>query len=140
MDSPEHIVSRPETAGLAGAEVLCPLEGRRSAEEILVKLFVVHSSTIALFCHVLSIRGERIVSWKSVFYILVPFNALVSHGVALAVFGLAVIYIYLKSKPPRLYESLQRAPRWFFGLVPQERAYQQVPTTDLSTIGGAVDS
>lgn len=140
MDSPIPAAAGPATVGDTATNVMCPFDGRRSAKEVWVKLFVVHFSTIALFCHVLSIRGERIVSWKLVFYMLVPFNLFASHGIALSVAFLAMLYVELKNKPPYLYESLSRAPRWFLGLVPRESAFQRVPTADLNTIGGADDT
>ena len=112
------------------ATILCPYEGRRTSKEVWVKLFVVHFTTIAALCHVLSIRRERIFSWRLVFYFLVPYSAFAYQGLALAALSIAVLYYTFKRNPLGNGGILDSAVRFFLGLIPEdEPAYGPVPAS-----------
>jgi hypothetical protein len=92
---------------------LCPSDNRRSIGELWSKTFAVHFTTIAAFCHLLSIRGQAPFSWKVVFYILAPWHIFVQHALALAIIIVApLVNTFL---PPAKRASTWRALRWLFG-------------------------
>lgn len=97
---------------------LCPYEGRRSVTGLLVKLFVAHFTTISLFCHVLSARRERVVSWKLFFYFWVLHGVFFYHGLALEAVLISSASILMRRQSLRSVENLQNALKWFFGYVP----------------------
>lgn len=108
-----------ETPGAYGTDaILCPYEGRRSITGLWMKLFIIHFATIALFCHVLSSRGERVVSWKLFFYFWIPYNVFAFHGFALAGITFKIITILLRRQPLNSDEELRRGLKWFLGTIP----------------------
>ena len=96
----------------------CPLNGRRSSKEVWVKLFVIHLTTIAAFCHVVSLRHQRIRSWRLIAYLLYPSTILVTHALAIAMLAGAVIYWILFDRTRRFGKSLVRAPRFLLASAP----------------------
>ena len=92
----------------------CPLDGRRSPTEIWVKLFVIHFTAITAFCHLLSIRKERILSPKLLAFVLVPLNQIASIVMGLLVIGVAAIYWTCCGDDDRS-EKLQHAFLVLFG-------------------------
>ena len=112
--------------------IACPLADRRSNAGVLVKLFVVHFTTIAAFCHLLSIRSERVVSYKLIFYFLVPLNIFIYLGLAFATYVVALIQWYLTSDLERR-TVLKRAPRWLFGIIPDEKRVHYISMVDWDT-------
>jgi hypothetical protein len=103
---------------------LCPLPGRRTVKELDVKLFVVHFTTISAFCHLQSLRNERIVSWRTVFYIIVPYSIFVWYGAALL--ALSCILLCAMYKPMLLGDGgLKRASLWLFGTAPESGVADQ---------------
>ncbi|PVH81701.1 hypothetical protein DL98DRAFT_531038 [Cadophora sp. DSE1049] len=67
------------------AEDLCPLDGRRTSKELYIKLLVVHFTVLTAYCHLLSLRNERVFSWRPLYFFLTPFNILAQHAAALVV-------------------------------------------------------
>lgn len=103
------------------APILCPLDNRRTTTELWVKFAVVHFTTIAGFCHLLSIRGEPILSWRLFFYVSVPLLTIVQHALAIITVLAAWAYSVLGSKP--LEEgTVVRSFRWLFGTLPKEES------------------
>ena len=117
MDLSSSIADSTDTA-------LCPWESRRSSKEVWVKFFVVHLTTIAAFCHVLSVSREPVISCKLLFYVLVPYGLLAQHGLFLLVlaYGLfQLVIICLLDKPiDEIFKSLKQAPKFMFGKIPEE--------------------
>lgn len=102
----------------------CPLDGRRTTTELLVKLFVVHFTTITAFCHVQSIRNETIVGFKLLFYLVEPLMLLAYHAVCLLALAIAAaITLFNRSIEHRA--ALQRAPLWLYGHCPKAQ-YQRL--------------
>lgn len=64
---------------------LCPLDSRRSTHELWSKLALTHFTSIFAFCHLHSIRGERIIGSKLVFYFICPYVICLQHGLALLI-------------------------------------------------------
>jgi hypothetical protein len=85
---------------------------------VFLKLFVVHLTTIAAFCHVLSLRRERIWSWRFIAYLLYPSTILAAHALAIVIFAGAVIYWALFDRTRRFRKSLSRAPRLLLAAAP----------------------
>jgi hypothetical protein len=89
-----------------------------------VKLFAVHLTTIAAFCHVLSIRREPIVRWKIILYILVSFSLFACRVVFLfaVLYGMGSLLLNrLTGKPTdEIKDGLWRAPLWLFGKIPNQ--------------------
>ncbi|KAH8766386.1 hypothetical protein F5882DRAFT_413867 [Hyaloscypha sp. PMI_1271] len=112
--------------------ILCPLDSRRTVTELWVKLAVVHFTVIAAFCHLLSIRGEPILSWKLVYYLLTPLILLMQHALALLFLLLAAI-IWLIRPIPHRRTALYQAAKWFYGKVPTERGqeYAGIPMSEI---------
>jgi hypothetical protein len=110
--------------------ILCPLDSRRTVTELWVKLAVLH--VIAAFCHLLSIRGEPILSWKLVYYLLTPLILLMQHALALLFLLLAAI-IWLIRPIPHRRTALYQTVKWFYGKVPTERgqAYAGIPMSEI---------
>ncbi len=110
--------------------ILCPHDGRRSSKELWVKLFVIHLTTIAAFCHVLSVRREPIIRWKLIFYIFVPYTIFAYHVLALFGFLCGLVY-YLIKPSEEVKDSLWRTPLWFFGINPKdnEASYELLPSS-----------
>lgn len=113
---------------------LCPYEGRRSTKELWVKLVVVNFTVIAAFCHVLDLRREPIVRWKLVYYVIVPYLLIVYHALALLTITAGFIYCLIRPSS-ELRDSLERAPRWIFGVVSKEGegsgTYELLPSTEV---------
>src|ERR1700712_37515 len=83
---------------------LCPLDSRRTTTELVVKLFIVHFTTISAYCHLLSIRGEPIIGWRLVFYILEPFSLFGHYALSTTVlFAALVLYLV---KPNRRHRDV----------------------------------
>ena len=96
----------------------CPLDNRRSSKEVWMKLFVVHLTTIAAFCHVLSLHRERIWSWKLIAYLLYPSTILAKHALAIVIIVGAVVYWVLFDRTRQLGKSLLRVPRLLVAKAP----------------------
>jgi hypothetical protein len=89
---------------------LCPLTDRRSSKEVWLALFVAHFTTILAFCHLLSIRGDRILSWRLFFQITSPFLIITQHALALLVILAALLYALAcgNASPKMAYTFLHR--------------------------------
>lgn len=100
---------------------LCPLDDRRSASEVSLKLAVVHFTTITAYCHLLSVRGEPtgLICIKAVLFLLCPVSIIIQHVLAvLVVVGAYVLVRFEIPRDPRpLQSSLRRAPFIFFGRI-----------------------
>ncbi|KAK5119914.1 hypothetical protein LTR85_007240 [Meristemomyces frigidus] len=101
------------TMNLSNADV-CPLDGRRTTTELLVKLFVVHFTIIAAYCHVRSIRNEPIISFSLLFYAMEPLSLLAYYAVSIVMLMAAAI-MALVGRSPVHRASFFRAPMWLFG-------------------------
>ncbi|KAH7393433.1 hypothetical protein BKA64DRAFT_676180 [Cadophora sp. MPI-SDFR-AT-0126] len=67
------------------AEEPCPIDGRRTSKELYVKLLVVHFTVLTAYCHLLSLRNERVLSWRPLYFFITPFNIIAQHAAALVV-------------------------------------------------------
>jgi hypothetical protein len=96
---------------MTGTEApLCPLTDRRSSKEVWLALFVAHFTTILAFCHLLSIRGDRILSWRLFFQITSPSLIIIQHALALLVILAALLYALAcgNASPKMAYTFLHR--------------------------------
>ena len=109
---------------------LCPLGGRRSDKEVWMKLFAVHLTTIAAFCHVLSLRRERIMSWKLLAYLLEPASVMVAQVPPLLVLTVAVMYWMLFDRTRRLRRSLKRTIGRFLSPLPESESANRLSETE----------
>lgn len=101
----------------AALPILCPLDNRRSQTEHYVKLVAVHLTVTAATCYLLSIRGEQILTWKSVFWFKTPFIMIAQHAVALT--GTFVSSCYSAMRKDRTFvENVMFSLRWLFETVP----------------------
>lgn len=111
---------------------LCPLEDRRTSTELWIKLVVVHFTTITAFCHLLSIRGESILSWRLVYYFLVPLLLIAQHFLA-PLLCLLITGSWLLKPEAHPVRALYRAASWMFGRMPPEGdylGYEMLPVAD----------
>ena len=83
-----------------------------------MKLFVGHFVTTAAFCHVLSLRRERILGSKIALYLLIPSTFLLAHVLASMLLAAGALSWLLFNRTARLEEILKRAPRLFLGSAP----------------------
>lgn len=100
---------------------LCPLDDRRSAAEIWLKLAVVHFTTMTAYCHLLSMRGEptRAICTKTMLFLFCPGSIIIQHILAILAFvGAYVVvqFINLKDSTP-LQLPLKRALVILFGRI-----------------------
>lgn len=99
----------------------CPLDDRRSAAEVSLKLAVVHFTTITAYCHLLSMRAEptKVICIKAVLFLLCPGAIIIQH--VLAVLAIAGAYLLARLKifgdSRALRSSLKRAPFILFGRI-----------------------
>lgn len=115
--------SCPAPTNLIMEEELCPLDDRRSAAEVSLKLAVVHFTTMAAYCHLLSMRGEptRIICKKMFLFVIYPGSVIIQHVMAILAIVSALVLARLK-KPrdsTRLRSSLKRAPFILIGAIEQ---------------------
>ncbi|SPJ83769.1 uncharacterized protein FTOL_10285 [Fusarium torulosum] len=76
----------------AGDAELCPIDGRRSTNEVWMKLFVVYFTTTVALCHLQSIRGEQILGPRLLVHILLPLGRLCDLALSLAVITPFITY------------------------------------------------
>jgi hypothetical protein len=71
--------------------VLCPLDDRRTANELILKLIAAHVTMVIAYCHLLSLRQAKLVSWEPYLYVLCPILpvACPALGLALAIVAFA---------------------------------------------------
>lgn len=68
----------------------CPEGETRDVKELVVKLIVTHLTAVVAFCHLQSLRNERLVSIEPVLFLLSPFTVAVQTAL-----GLCLIHYYL---------------------------------------------
>lgn len=98
---------------------LCTLDNRRSNQEVWLKLFAVHLTTIAALCHVLSLRRGRIFSRKLLAYLLEPASILVAHIPPLLILIFAAIYLIWFDRTRRFGRSIVRAAGLYLASAPK---------------------
>lgn len=103
------------------AAQLCPLDDRRSAAEISLKLAVVHFTAMTAYGHLLSIRGEptRVICRKMILFFVFPGSMIIHH--VMAVLAIVSVYLLVRFKKLRhsasLQSSLKTAPAILFGAI-----------------------
>lgn len=103
------------------AAQLCPLDDRRSAAEISLKLAVVHFTAMTAYCHLLSIRGEPtgVICRKMILFFVFPGSIIIHH--VMAILAIVSVYLLVRFKELRhsasLQSSLKRAPATLFGAI-----------------------
>jgi hypothetical protein len=117
--------------------VLCPLDNRRESREFLVKLFVVHFTTVGSFFHLLYLRHESIVTAAPVLYLLCPLGFVAQHAVAISVL---VLYnaglILLIQHQPDWSATLHNPIAWFTG---KFISHERVPTMQIGNEARSVE-
>ncbi|KAK4543553.1 hypothetical protein LTR36_005448 [Oleoguttula mirabilis] len=98
---------------------LCPLDTRRTSAELVVKLFIVHFTTLSAYCHLLSIRGEPVVSWKLAFYFLEPFSAFGYYAISTIIVA-AAAGLYLTQPDQRHKEVKLSVASILLGSIPEQ--------------------
>ena len=117
----------------------CPLDGRRTSTEVWVKILIAHFTTIAAFCHLLSIRNEKILGIRLAFFFISPLVFVINHGLAIiAIIGYR-LYWRLRWLPNQG-KHPKRALRILCGKIPKvlraSRSYELLPTSDPAESGG----
>lgn len=107
---------------------LCPLDDSRSVAEIILKLAVVHFTTMTAYCHLLSMRGEpiKVICRKMVIFLFFPGSIIIHHAMAiLAIFSAFILVRFRKFQDSALLQaSLKRAPFILFGAINQQPSSQ----------------
>lgn len=100
---------------------LCPLDDRRTREEILLKVAVVHFTTMTAYCHLLSIRGEStgIICRKMLYFFLCPASIIIRHILAvLFLLGTSILVRLTNTQSSAMLQaSLERGPAILFGRI-----------------------
>lgn len=103
---------------------LCPLDDRRSATELSLKLGVVHFTTMTAYCHLLSMRGEpvKVICRKMIIFFIFPGSIIIQHAMAILAILSAFPLVRLKKLQDSalLQSSLGRAPFILFGAINQQ--------------------
>lgn len=116
------------------AAQLCPLDDRRSAAEISLKLAVVHFTAMTAYGHLLSIRGEptRVICRKMVLFFVYPGSIIVHH--VMAALAIVSAYLLVRFKKRRnsasLRSSLKRAPAVLFGAIDRHPLQLRLHSSD----------
>jgi hypothetical protein len=102
--------------------IICPLDGRRSSKELYSKLVVVHFTTIAAFCHFLSVTKDPLLSIRPITFALTPFNIIFQYGVALVAIALGSIVSFESGSyiPSVKLQSPKEPLQWLFGMPPKK--------------------
>lgn len=102
---------------------ICPLDDRRSATELSLKLGVVHFTTMTAYCHLLSMRGEpiKVICKKMIIFFIFPGSIIIQHAMAILAILIAFPLVRLKKLQDSalLQASLRRAPFILFGAINQ---------------------
>lgn len=102
---------------------LCPLDDRRSASEVSLKLAVVHFTTMTAYCHLLSMRGDpaKIIIKKMMLFFIFPGSIIIQHVIGiLAIIDTSIVVRFKKPLDSALLRSsLKRAPFILFGAIDQ---------------------
>lgn len=113
---------------------LCPLDDRRSAAEISLKLAVVHFTTITAYCHLLSMRGEptKVICRKMTVFFIFPGSIIIQHVMAiLAIFSALILVRFKKPQDSTLLQSsLKRALFILFGAIDQRPSESRLHNSD----------
>ncbi|QDS76838.1 hypothetical protein FKW77_003096 [Venturia effusa] len=113
------------------AEPACPLQDRQTTAEFVVKLFIVHFTTVAAYLHLLSLRKERLLTVRPVLYVIAPLSFLVHH--LLAVLAACVLMLsrsLISKEVPDWNADVVRPLRWLLGAIPdREENYQAIGMT-----------
>lgn len=101
----------------------CPLDDRRSASEVSLKLAVVHLTTMTAYCHLLSMRGApaKIIFKKMIVFFIFPGSIIIQHVIAILAIVSTVVLVQFKTPldSASLQSSLKRAPSILFGAIDQ---------------------
>jgi hypothetical protein len=97
----------------SSSEPLCPLDERRTKTELLIKLCVVHFTTLSAFFHLLNIRGEYLLSPRPIFYICVPLSFIAQHVIAGAALILRIPLVCIRDRRfPDSESDIVRPVKW----------------------------
>jgi hypothetical protein len=123
---PSHAVGTPFYAWSltmnstgTGSVVLCPLDGRRSSQELYVKFFIVNFTTITFYLHFVR-RRDTHPDWALLFFFLAPLNLVFLYALAILVifgrYGLGIFYSRLRHRRQSVSRDTLTTPlRWLFG-------------------------
>ncbi|GFG16450.1 hypothetical protein IFM61392_09513 [Aspergillus lentulus] len=101
---------------IRSSEPLCPLDERRTKTQLLVKLFVVHFTTIGAFFHLLNVRGEYFLSLRPIFYICTPMSFIAQHVIAAATLILRIPLVCIRDRRyPNIEKDLIRPVKSILG-------------------------
>ncbi|KAG4440437.1 hypothetical protein IFR05_004081 [Cadophora sp. M221] len=116
---------------------LCPIDRRRTSKELYIKLLVVHFTVITAYCHLLSIRSERVLSWRPINFFITPLSIIVQHVAGLAVIAIAYGCSVLRKKIGNLQLNIQPIDSPFVwllgnasGMAPQGPIYSALPSSN----------
>jgi hypothetical protein len=107
---------------------LCSVDGRRTPQELYIKFFVVHLTTLGFFFHLARRRDGKYLGWTPILFIIAPMNLVFRYVIALVViFGFYccnVVYSYIRHKNnPVALDTLTTPLSWLLGKAPQEPEY-----------------
>lgn len=130
-----HFTPLPSSANkLIMEEELCTLDDRRSAAELSLKLAVVHFTTIAAYCHLLSMRGEptKVICRKMTIFFIFPGSIIIQHVVAILAIFSAFVWVRFKKLQDStlLRSSLKRTPFVLFGAIDQHDSQSRLHSSD----------
>jgi len=111
------------------SSTIFPPGNRRTKEELIIKLFIVHFTSIAIYGHLIGIRNEKRLNWRSFIFALTTSAILFQLAVALlAIFVNFVFKLAQNLKVPDLEAELLRPLRFLLGKIRDENSkYERLP-------------
>jgi hypothetical protein len=119
--------------------ILCPLDGRRPAKELLVKIFTVNLTTLAFFVHFIKRRDGTAFSWTPLLFFVAPMNLVFRHAFALVgIFGAYLFYAlrhFIKTQQLLAPGRIVASPlRLLFGRSRYHDEYDLLPTDEAGNL------
>lgn len=75
---------------------VCPLDDRRTANELILKLFAAQVTMVVAYCHLLSLRQAKLVSWEPYLYALCPILPVVRLALGLILSVIPLVFRTLR--------------------------------------------
>jgi len=120
--------------------LLCSNDGRRSSQELYIKFFVIHFTTLGFFFHLARRRDGKYLGWGWALYILAPLNLVFRYLLGLVVILGFYVYKVLRGyikrdKQSVPIETLHTPLRWLLGKAP-DQGYAPIPADEHHNRGG----
>lgn len=117
---------------------LCPLEDRRTARELMVKLIIAHFTAVVAFCNYLSLRNQDLASIEPIIFLFCPLIVPIQTSMGfLLISGVCVANIVTDRSPlGHEWSTFTRRLRNLLGRKPDDTNLTRSPTGSLES-GGA---